>query len=194
MSDSWDDYAEEWDSNEDAISYSEEAFKTLSNIVKLDGQNILDFGCGTGLLTEKLSPFAKQIVALDSSRKMISVLNDKKLPNVNVISNSISDSVVKENKLLKNKFDLIVASSVFGFLPEYESTLSLLKSLLVPEGILVQWDWLSPENDTEFGLSEGSINTAFKKVGLSLISLSRPFSLTNSKGTMPVVMGVAKNT
>ena len=194
MSDSWDDYAEEWDRNEDAISYSEEAFNSLSKIVELDGINILDFGCGTGLLTEKLSPFAKQIVALDSSRKMISVLNDKKLPNVNTISDPISEDVVKENELLKNKFDLIVASSVFGFLSEYESTLFLLKSLLAPEGIFVQWDWLSPENDSEFGLSEERINSVFKKVGLSLISLSKPFSLTSSKGTMPVVMGAAKNT
>ena len=194
MSDSWDDYADEWDSNEDAISYSEEAFNSLSKVAKLDGLNILDFGCGTGLLTEKLSPFAKQIVALDSSRKMISVLNDKKLPNVNAISDPLSENTIKENELLKNKFDLIVASSVFGFLPEYESTLFLLKSLLAPEGILVQWDWLSPGEDSEFGLSKERINAEFKKVGLSLISLSMPFSLTSSKGTMPVVMGVAKNT
>ena len=124
---------------------------------------------------------------------MISVLNDKNLLNVNAISEPISENVVKENEYLKNKFDLIVASSVFGFLPEYESTLFLLKSLLTSEGMLVQWDWFSPENDSEFGLSEERINTAFKKVGFNLISISQPFSLTSTKGTMPVVMGVAKN-
>lgn len=134
MSDSWDDYAEEWDNNEDAISYSEKAFETLVNEVKLEGLNILDFGCGTGLLTEKLSPLANQIVALDASHKMTSVLNDKNLSNVITITESISKSVIKDTFLSSMKFDLIVASSVFGFLPEYESTLRLLKSLLIPGG------------------------------------------------------------
>jgi predicted TPR repeat methyltransferase len=193
MSDSWDDYAEEWDSNEDAISYSEEAFKALSNAVQLDGLNILDFGCGTGLLTEKLSPLANQIVALDVSHIMILKLNDKKLPNVTTISKPISESVIRENAPLQIKFDLIVASSVFGFMPEYESILFLLRSLLVPGGILVQWDWLSQENDSNFGLSEERVDRALTKAGFILMSLTHPFSLTSSKGTMPVLMGVARN-
>jgi len=194
MSDSWDDYAEEWDNNEDAISYSEKAFETLVNEVKLEGLNILDFGCGTGLLTEKLSPLANQIVALDASHKMTSVLNDKNLSNVITITESISKSVIKDTFLSSMKFDLIVASSVFGFLPEYESTLRLLKSLLIPGGVLVQWDWLSPAKDSDFGFSEERVYTAYRETGFELISLTRPFSLTSSKGIMTVLMGVAKNT
>jgi 2-polyprenyl-3-methyl-5-hydroxy-6-metoxy-1,4-benzoquinol methylase len=193
LSDSWDEYADEWDSDKDAILYSEHAFNSLSSVVKLNKLNILDFGCGTGLLTEKMSPLANKIIALDSSHKMISVLKDKKISNVEAIDGVLSLSSIKENKSLNIKFDLIVASSVCGFLPEYDSTLLLLKSLLVPNGIFVQWDWLSPENNPDFGLSEESVNKAFKEVGFILISLSQPFSITNAKGIMPVLMGVAKN-
>jgi len=193
MSESWDDYAEDWDTNEDAISYSEKAFETLINEIKIEGLNILDFGCGTGLLTEKMSPLANKIVALDSSNKMISILNNKKLINVTTISESLSANTIKENSSLQNKFDLIVASSVFGFLPEYESTLALLKALLAPGGMMVQWDWLSPKEDSEFGFSEERISSAYRKSGFELKSITLPFSHISPNGSTPVLMGVAIN-
>jgi predicted TPR repeat methyltransferase len=193
MSESWDDYAEDWDINEDAISYSEKAFETLIKEIKLEGLNILDFGCGTGLLTEKMSQLANKIVALDSSSKMISILNNKKLINVTTISEPLSENTIKENSSLHNKFDLIVASSVFSFLPEYESILVLLKSLLVPDGMLIQWDWLSPKEDSEFGFSEERISSAYSESGFELKSITIPFSHISPKGSTPVLMGMAKN-
>ena len=126
MSDSWDEYAAEWDNDKDAVTYSEKAYESLYKVIQLKGLNILDFGCGTGLLTGRLSPHANHITALDSSAKMISVLNDKKLPNVTTIAEPLSANVIRENEALHMKYDLITASSVCGFLPEYESTLSLL--------------------------------------------------------------------
>ena len=193
MSDSWDDYAEEWNDNEDAILYSRKAFNTLINQINLEDLNVLDFGCGTGLLTEQISPLAKNIVALDSSKKMISILNNKNLINVTTIPESLSEGSINKNASLQNKFNLIVASSVFGFIPEYESTLILLKSLLTTDGILVQWDWLSPSKESDFGLSEEKVESAYRKTGFKLKSINKPFSLTSSKGTMTVLMAVVSN-
>ena len=193
MSDSWDEYAVDWDDDKDAITYSEKAYQSLVNVIQPKGLNILDFGCGTGLLTERLSPHANHITALDSSTKMISVLNDKKLPNVTTIAKPLSGNVITENEPLQVKFDLITASSVCGFLPEYEATLSLLKTLLVPGGNFVQWDWLSPENDSDFGLSIERVDAALKNAGFSNVSITQPFSLAGSGGSMPVLMGIGIN-
>jgi len=193
MTDSWDDYADEWDSNEDAILYSKKAFKTLVDQVSLVGLNVLDFGCGTGLLTEQISPLANKIVALDTSKEMVSVLNNKNLPNVTTLSEPLSEDTINKKTSLQKKFNLIVASSVLGFIPEYKSTLIILKSLLASDGILVQWDWLSPSNESDFGLSEEKVESAYKEAGFKLISIKKPFSLTSSKDTMTVLMAVAKN-
>jgi len=190
---SWDEYAENWDKDESAIAYSVEAFKSLTSIVSLENLAILDFGCGTGLLTEKLSSFADHVVALDPSSKMITVLKGKDLSNVTVITEPLSAGVAKEHHSLRDGFDLIVASSVCGFLPEYETTLGLLKSLLVPSGIFVQWDWWSQDKQSDFGLSEERVSSAFKKAGLTTVSLAQPFTMSGSKGAMPVLMGVATN-
>lgn len=193
MNDSWDDYAEEWDTNSNAMSYSEKAYEALVHEVNILGLNIFDFGCGTGLLTEKMASSAKSIIALDVSTKMIDVLNSKKLPNVVSVSEPVTLQTIKENVAFSNKFDVIVASSVFSFLLEYVSTLKLLKSLLVPGGLLLQWDWLSPDSDSDFGLTETKVNESLGEAGFNQISITNPFSLASSKGTMPVVMAVAKN-
>jgi predicted TPR repeat methyltransferase len=193
MSEGWDDYAEGWDSNEDVIAYSEKAFKSLLDTVNLNGLRILDFGCGTGLLTEKISPLAKELVALDPSEKMISILSDKKLPNVTTVSEQLSESLITESKLFAEKFDLIVASSVCGFLPEYEKTLALLKRLLVPGGTFVQWDWQATEGNHDFGLSREKIVSTYTKVGLKLEALEQVFSLDGTEANMPVLMGIARN-
>ena len=194
MNDSWDDYALEWDLNDDAINYSEKAYKSLLQVVKIENKNILDFGCGTGLLTEKMASSAKTIVALDLSSKMISVLNSKNIRNVISISEPLTTELIKNSTAFENKLNIIVASSVCSFLPDYESTLKLLKSLLLNDGFFVQWDWLSPENKPEFGLSEARINKALKDAGFKQVSITKPFSISGSEGNMPVVMGVAKNT
>lgn len=193
MSQEWDEYASDWDSNEDVIAYSEKAFKTLLDAVDIKHMRVLDFGCGTGLLTERMSPLVKEIVALDSSKQMINRLVKKKLANVITVSEQLSESLIRESELFAEKFDLIVASSVCSFLPEYEKTLSLLKSLLVDGGIFIQWDWLSEESGCGFGLSLEQVENAYKNTGLKLQTLKQVFYMESSEGEIPVLFGVAKN-
>jgi 2-polyprenyl-3-methyl-5-hydroxy-6-metoxy-1,4-benzoquinol methylase len=193
MSDSWDEYASDWDTNKDAKAYAKKVFETLSDIVNFNGLNVLDFGCGTGLLTERLSPLANQIVALDASQKMIDVLNDKKLINVSTLSDFLSKESIDANQILHNKFDVIAASSVCGFLPNYENTLILLKSLLTKNGVFVQWDWLAQEEGTSTGLTNDRVQSALNNAGFNSISITQPFSLESSEGTMDVLMASAKN-
>jgi predicted TPR repeat methyltransferase len=193
MSDSWDEYASDWDANKDVKAYAENVFETLRDIVNFNGLNVLDFGCGTGLLTERLSPLANQIVALDASQKMIDVLNDKNLVNVSTLSDFLSKESIDANQILHNKFDVIAASSVCGFLPNYENTLILLKSLLTKDGVFVQWDWLAQEEGTSTGLTNDRVQSALNNAGFDSISITQPFSLESSKGTMDVLMASAKN-
>jgi predicted TPR repeat methyltransferase len=193
MSDSWDEYASDWDANKDAKAYAENVFETLRDIANLNGINVLDFGCGTGLLTERLSPLAHQIVALDASQKMIDVLNDKNLINVSTLSDYLSKESIESNQILHYKFDLIAASSVCGFLLNYENTLILLKSLLTKNGVFVQWDWLAQEEGTSTGLTNDRVQSALNNAGFNSISITQPFSLESSKGTMDVLMASAKN-
>ena len=68
---SWDHYADDWDEDEGARAYSQSAFECLTRLsveraVRLVGARVCDFGCGTGLLTEKLAPVCDVVGAVDT--------------------------------------------------------------------------------------------------------------------------------
>ncbi|NIB41633.1 methyltransferase domain-containing protein [Pseudomaricurvus alkylphenolicus] len=193
MSDTWDDYADDWDTNASVIAYADNAYQSLIAKLDIDGFRILDFGCGTGLLTEKLSRHATSIVALDPSSKMIDVLDAKRIGNVNTISSELSQSEIDENPLLGEEFELIVASSSLAFVPDFGNTLKLLKQLLKREGRLVQWDWLKQENEPGSGFSEKEIREAYERAGFSNYSVTLPFSMENGEDSIEVIMAVANN-
>lgn len=193
LSNEWDEYAENWDVDPSVEQYAKNAFSELLDSININGLTVLDFGCGTGALTQLMSPSAESIVAIDPSSEMIKRLDKKALNNVTSICDYLSSELVQNFPELENKFDLIVASSVCGFLPDYEMTLSLLKSLLKKDGLFVQWDWLSEDDSSGMGLSEKRVKQAFLASGFVSIKVNSPFMMNSSKGNMPVLMAIGKN-
>lgn len=182
----WDEYADMWDSV--AFEYADKAYAELIKIVDLKNLHVLDFGCGTGLLTERMITSCRDIVALDSSKKMTSVLENKNLSNVEVFSELLTSELIETEPNIQAKFDLIVASSVCGFIPNYEDTLSLLHSMLKPGGYFVQWDWLKRDETAENGFTENEVEQAFSNVGFTNSLLSVPFVMNSGESDMPVLM------
>ena len=197
MSESWDQYAGDWDTNADVIHYADKAFDTLCEIVNLEGLTVLDFGCGTGLLAERMAAkvgrIAGRIVCIDSSEKMIEVLQNKQLKNVETWAGELTEEALESNPIFNSKFDLVVASSVCAFLPDYEGTLTLLKQALKPKGVFIQWDWLKTSDDSDFGFTDKTIETALINSGMEVVKVETAFAMESSKGTMPVIMAVASN-
>lgn len=193
MSDSWDDYADGWDANSDVIAYAKKAFDSLCQFKSPQGLKVLDFGCGTGLLTEKIAREASSVVAVDTSAKMIDVLKGKNIANVHPIACEISTHSVNENPIFESGFDLIVASSVCAFVADYQKTLSDLKLLLNEGGTFIQWDWKRGNEEDDFGFSKDIITDAYLNVGLNPVSVTEAFSFTSEKGCMQVLMGIASN-
>ncbi len=193
MSDSWDQYAQNWESNPDVIHYSKKAYADLCRLIDLDDLRVMDFGCGTGLMTEHLMLHANSIVALDSSKKMIEVLKNKPLANVKAFAFELTQKTIDSTPELKDKFDLIVASSVCAFIDNYDEVLVLLKSLLKPNGLFVQWDWSKTPSEPDFGFDENMIQTAFSKAGFKTIKVEKTFSVEVKNGPMQVIMAVGEN-
>ena len=193
MNNEWDEYAAGWDVDPTVEEYALRAFSELTNIINIEGLNILDFGCGTGALAQLMSPKANSIVAIDPASKMIHYLDNKALNNVSTISDYLSNKLIKDNPLLTQKFDLIVASSVCAFLPDYEATFALLTSLLKSEGVLVQWDWLAESDESPMGLAEYRVKNTFELNHFKNISITSPFEIESKKGTMAVLMASGKS-
>jgi SAM-dependent methyltransferase len=189
----WDEYAEGWDVDASVQEYANKAFEQISNLLNIDSLSVFDFGCGTGTLTQLLSPRAKNIVALDGSSEMIKILTKKNIKNVSTISGFLTQELIDTSPHLKNKFDLIIASSVCGFLPDYEATLTLLKSILKSGGVFIQLDWLANDDSSETGLSESRVLDALKSNYFTNIQVKTPFEMNSSKGTAAVLMAIGEN-
>ena len=192
MKDSWDDYAEGWDTNPDAIRYSQMAFDSLLGVADIEGAEVFDLGCGTGLLSEKIASQAKSIVALDTSPKMMAVLQAKNLPNVTPVFCSLPSLLNKNNSEYQSRFDLVVASSVCAFVPDYGEVLEQIKTILKPGGQLIQWDWYSPDASSHPGFTEDQISGAIIHAGFSSVSVSHGFAMSGPDGDATVLLAVAR--
>ncbi|MDE8604259.1 class I SAM-dependent methyltransferase [Marinomonas sp. RSW2] len=193
LSNEWDEYADSWDIDPSVEDYAKKTFLALVNNISINGLTVLDFGCGTGALTKLISPNVDSIVAIDPSSAMIKCLDKKALNNVLSVSDYLSEDLIRKRPELKGQFDLIVASSVCSFLPDYETTLSLLKSLLKENGVFVQWDWQSSDDSSEMGLSPKRVKQAFEANNFVNTTITSPFIMSSSKGDMPVLMAIGKN-
>ncbi|WP_298856085.1 methyltransferase [uncultured Ruegeria sp.] len=193
MTDDWNNYADGWDDNSDVRRYASLAFTTLDEYLDIRGKDwqskcVLDFGCGTGLLAEKIAPHVEEVVAVDTSENMIAVLKAKNLPNVRAVHGNILAGDVREVENGFSGFDLICASSVCAFLLDYSGAVAVLAGLLNKGGLFIQWDWQASDDDG-FGLTTHQMKTALETARLGSIRVERVFEINSDAQTMPVLMG-----
>lgn len=188
----WNEHASYWNEFNDAKIYTGKVVETLKGILDLKDLNVIDFGCGTGLLTDHMMKEARHIVAIDSADKMIEVLESKNYENVTAIHGELSESLIENQEVLQQKFDAIIAVSVCAFVPNYEEVLSHVKSLLKPTGLFIQLDWKQNKPVSDFGFTEEMIRKSYENIGLKVDSVSIPFFFQEFEEKMDVIMGIGK--
>lgn len=193
----WDKHASSWDSNQLVHEYADNALSSLLAILKqhnfdLSGKRVMDFGCGTGLLSERLSPMVGELVSVDSSKKMIEQLEEKRLLNVWALSADVDLGASGRFPVLTDNFDLILACSVCSFLDDFEGKLGVLADMLNPGGLFVHWDWLLTDENHDFGLDVQRVETAYTKADLSALKIDTEFEMSLGPQAMPVLMGVGQ--
>jgi SAM-dependent methyltransferase len=176
-SDTWDDYAADWDTDSNVQAYAALAFDSLHRKVfpllpNLQQARVLDFGCGTGLLTEKISPYCATVVAVDSSTEMIRALERKvdghQLGNVLPLVTEVTSTTIASGPGVLRDFTLAVASSVCGFLPDLSQSLRDIASIMKTGGLFVQWDWASE-------MPAQKIQDAYGEAGLRCLHIANEF-------------------
>ena len=142
-----------------------------------------DFGCGTGLLSERLVAEGATVEAVDTSTAMLEVL-DAKIVQHGWAGVRTSRELPPESA----RFDLVVCSSVCSFLEDYQGTVDELAARLQPGGLLVQWDWERTEDD-HHGLTRDEIMETLTRVGLVNASVGTGFAIQVDGQTMSPLMG-----
>ncbi|EEY99058.1 SAM-dependent methyltransferase [Vibrio sp. RC586] len=193
MAHDWDEYAASWESNPATHIFAQSVFQQLTKILSLQGKHVLDFGCGTGLLSQLMSPLARDIVALDSSEAMIEELDRKELRNVEPVVDALTRGLVAQHPAFRKQFDLVVASSVCAFLPNFQDAADIIFTLVDEGGYFVHFDWLADgAGNTDMSLTVNEIETVLRNAGFASIDVQVAFEVTTEQGTLPVVVGVAR--
>ena len=95
--------------------------------------DVLDFGCGTGLLSLALQPHVRTITAVDSSQGMIDVLDAKvKAQDIKNVRTRRVD--LEQGDELPGLFDLAVSSMTFHHIRDTGMLLDRIAGVLIPSG------------------------------------------------------------
>ena len=187
----WDEFAEGWDDAVGTRIYAEGAYRSLLDTLDargltLDGMRVLDFGCGTGLLTELLVGRVASVDGVDVSPRMREVFASK-------VRDRSWEDVSVHAELPDGEFDLIVCSSVLGFVDDYAAAVAQLAGLLAPGGLLVHWDWArDEEHPSAGGLTPEHIRSALTDVGLAGVEAGVGFEASVEGEEMRPLMGAAQ--
>lgn len=100
-----------------------------------DGQEVLDAGCGTGLLTNTFATrFRSNFTAVDFSS---SVFFGQQFARAHGINNAHWVQHDLADFAWPHQFDIIICQGVLHHIPQHETVLHNLKSMLKPGGMLL---------------------------------------------------------
>lgn len=205
----WNGMAGEWDDL--AGGYSAGFYAKLMEATGLDpcslsqGFTVVDFGCGTGLLTAKLRPVCSSVLAIDAASGMVEILQDKirggEWENVKAVTAVLGDlasadeSARQDIEGLYETVDLVVASSVMSLIPaeDMEATMKVIGRLLKPAGQFVHSDWPKSEAKHPDAMSEEKALTMYGMGGLQAESTAiMKMDMGGGPEQPEVFFGVAK--
>jgi ubiquinone/menaquinone biosynthesis C-methylase UbiE len=157
--------ASRWDSNPTRVKIAHDVADAIMREVNLSQQmDVLDYGCGTGLLAMQLQARVRSVTGADSSPAMLDVLKDK---IATLKPGNVSAQLVdfERGAHASGEYDLIVSSMVTHHIPDTAALLREWKRLLRPHGQIAFAD-LDTEDGAFHGDNTGVFHLGFDRAKL----------------------------
>jgi 2-polyprenyl-3-methyl-5-hydroxy-6-metoxy-1,4-benzoquinol methylase len=132
----WDSRAKEYDRNEEKYeqSYKKAVDNTKKHLSVSDV--VLDYGCGTGIVTNDLADSVREIHGIDISSEMIDVARrravERGIGNVHYAQSTIFDELYGNES-----YNVILAFSVLHLLEDTQKVMQRINELLKPGGLFI---------------------------------------------------------
>ena len=132
----WDKTASKYDQIEmkDEQTYNQIIRRTKTHLNISD--IFMDYGCGTGLISNEIAQYVKGIHAIDISTNMIAI-SEKKAKERNITNINYTHSTIFDERYKKGSFDVILAFHVLHLLEDEHIVLQRMNELLKPGGLLI---------------------------------------------------------
>ncbi|MBN1576948.1 MAG: class I SAM-dependent methyltransferase [Chitinispirillaceae bacterium] len=172
--------AASWDANPARVKMAEDIIGAIvRRIVLTTEMDVMDFGCGTGLLSIGLLPFVRSVTGVDSSAGMIEVFKKKAAARgLNGIAARLVDIEKGETLSGTGSYDLVTSSMTMHHVKELPPLFNQFHSVLNSGGHLCIAD-IDPDggqfhsDDTgvfHFGFDRNSLRKIFIAAGFDDIT------------------------
>ncbi|KAL1749124.1 hexaprenyldihydroxybenzoate methyltransferase [Schizophyllum fasciatum] len=147
-----------------------------------DSTEVMDYACGTGLISQHLAPHAKSITGVDISPGMVRRYNERVGQQGLQPEDMRAICIEPEAELkdLEGKFDVVVCAASYHHFPSIEDATRRLASALKPGGTLMVADLVKAKEAEDLypehsdlslvchrgGIAEADIRDTFQKAEL----------------------------
>lgn len=164
-----------WDENPGRVRVAQQIAETIISTGMLDKRDtLMDFGCGTGLVSLALEPHVDVIIGVDSSHGMLDVLNNKiKHYGIDNVSTALVD--IDKDDLPAGPFKCIVSSMTIHHIKDIPLLLKKFHAILDNKGTLFIAD-LDSENGAFHDNNDGVFHFGFDRNELSALLADAGFN------------------
>ena len=165
--------AADWEEQPQRVALARKVAEAIRQAIPLaKTMRVLEYGCGTGMVSRTLSPQVKTIMAVDTSPRMLEVLRQKageeKIGNIETRAHDLT-----RKPLPDNDFDLVISSMTLHHIPDFEALLHRFLALLKPEGYLAVADLVTEDGSfhedgsgvAHHGIDPEAVRAILKKYG-----------------------------
>jgi len=170
----FDQEAAKWDQVPGRVKVARDiAHSLIREITLTPDMDVLDFGCGTGLLTFALQPFVRSITGVDSSQGMLDVFKTK-VKEQNLINVKANYLDLDKGDILKGSYHLIVSSMTLHHIKNISPLLKQFYSILLPSCQLAIAD-LDLDDGQFHSNNDGVFHFGFNREDLRIILMDVGF-------------------
>jgi len=169
----FDDAAADWEEKSQRVALARKVAEAIQRTIPLAStMQVLEYGCGTGMVSRALSPYVEKIMAIDTSPQMLEVLRqkakDEKIGNIEPLAHDLT------RQPLPNKdFDLVVSSMTLHHIPDIEALIQQFFATLKPGGYLAVADLVTEDGSfhadntgvAHYGISPKEVQSILAKNG-----------------------------
>jgi 2-polyprenyl-3-methyl-5-hydroxy-6-metoxy-1,4-benzoquinol methylase len=171
---SFDKEAATWDQNPGRVKLANDIANAISVAGMLTSDmDILEFGCGTGLLTLQLQPFVRSVTGVDSSEGMLGVLRAK-IANQNLTNVTTQLLHLEDGDVLQGSYHLVVSSMTLHHVRETRLLVDQFYEVTAPGGYLCIAD-LDPDDGQFHGENDTVFHWGFDRAALRSVLIQAGF-------------------
>ncbi len=191
--------ARTWDSDPAKVERAERVAEAIRHEVPVSpSANVLEYGCGTGLLGFALQPHVRQLTLADASREMLAVLREK------IAATGASNMTPVLLDLLRDpapssRYDLVCTLLTLHHITDVDALLARFHALVAPGGTLCISDLDTEDGsfhgagfDGHNGFDRTDLGQRLERAGFRDVSFTTPLSVERGGRTYPLFLAVAR--